>query len=553
MSILRKLPRTLRYIFIVFTFISFNTIGQVVYTPLYSDIYDFLDRQSLKQTISPDDEVKPYSRKYIASLLVEIEKEKDKLNSLELEELEFFQKEYAYELSRIKKDFTKAYKSSDERWYLFSYGDSLFSMKLSLIAGYGISTTGNNFGRTRWIGGSVFGTYSNWFGASFDLRDRGEFGDNVDIEKNYTLQSGAYFKSAPDGIEYSDVKGSMMFDWGWGNAGIIKDYFTWGHGRFGQLIFSDKSPSFPHIRLNLKPVKWLRFYYFHGWLNSRVIDSSKINIEYPESIEPREKKAFINKYVAANLLTVTPSEWLNISIGNAFVYSGDLRPEMFIPFLFYKFLDHNTGRGSVNDGNGTIYFDVSVNYLKDFQFYSTLFLDVTEIRNVLEQDFSNTWYGYTIGGKKVDLFLENLDITLEYTRINPWVYEHKYQTTTYKHLDYDMGYWAGQNSENIKIQLNYRLLRGLKFIFSFEQRKKGGLEDIYFAYGGVDEIDLPFLYPPLRKDKIISSVIRFEYMHDLIIEGTYTYSDISDDDVGRTQSFLMGKKHAASLILYYGM
>jgi len=535
--------------------INISLFAQTVYTPLWNDVYDFLDRQSLKQNIKLDDEVKPYSRKYIASLLLELNSKKENLNRVEQKELEFYKQEYAFELRdpSPRPAARDGLRMTEERWYLFSYSDSLFSLKLSPIAGYGISTIGSNSGHQRWIGVSTFGTYSDWFGASFDIRDKGEFGDNVDKDKQFTPQTGAWTKSAKNGIEYSDVKGSITYDWGWGNVGLIKDYFTWGHGRFGQLIFSEKPPSYPHIRLNLKPVKWLRFYYFHGWLNSQVIDSSRTIIENPGTISAIEKETYINKYVAANLLTVTPVDWLDVSIGNSFVYSGDLRAEMFIPFMFFKFLDHNTGQGSVNDGNGTLYFDLSVKYPETFQFYSSLFVDVTEIRNVLEEDFSNTWVGYTFGAKKVDLFLSNLDFIIEYTRINPWVYEHKYQTTNYKHINFVLGHWLGQNSDQIRVQLNYRLLRGLRFKFYVERLRRGGMEEIYYAYGGKDEKDLNFLYAPLREDKVFGFSFRFEYIHDLVLEGDYKYSSISDEDELRTPAFLPGKKHSFGLTLYYGM
>ena len=53
--------------------LSNNILCQVVYTPLSSEVYEFLDRMSIKQIILLDDEVKPYSREYIAGLLKEID------------------------------------------------------------------------------------------------------------------------------------------------------------------------------------------------------------------------------------------------------------------------------------------------------------------------------------------------------------------------------------------------------------------------------------------------------------------------------------------------
>ena len=165
-----------------------------------------------------------------------------------------------------------------------------------------------------------------------------------------------------------------------------------------------------------------------------------------------------------------------------------------------------------------MYFDVSVKYPENFQFYSTAFIDVTEVRNILSNDFENTWVGFTVGGKSVNALIDNLDITVEYTRLNPWVYEHKDEVTTYKHIKYYLGHWLGQNADQFRVQLNYQLLRGLKFKAFAELIRKGGLDEIYYAYKGMDEKDLPFLYSPVRNDKRFGIDVTYEYMHDLVLQ-----------------------------------
>ncbi|MFZ2322068.1 MAG: capsule assembly Wzi family protein [Ignavibacteriaceae bacterium] len=556
---------------------------QVIYVPLESGVYDFLERQNLKGLIDLNDEVKPFSRMYVAQKLNEIENEfknniksdiseGTKPNNVEIEELYFYSEEYFYELKNIKvkdvpgkdqdgiiinnvnsnQESTLINKNLEERWFLFNYNDSLFNLKLSPIAGYGISVSGKESGHTRWIGLSTFATYSNWFGADFNIRDKGEFGGNVDKEKSFTSVRGAWYKDASNGIEYSDVKGSITFNWSWGSVSLIKDYMQWGHGKFGQLILSDKAPSYPQIRLNLNPVPWLRFSYMHGWLNSLVPDSAAFYYSYPGTISQQLRESYINKYIAANLITVTPWNRIDISAGNAIVYSGEIRPEFFIPFMFYKFLDHNSGRGNVNDGNGMFYLDVSVKYPKNFKFYSTVFVDVTEIRNILDGNYNNTWIGFTFGGKAIDLYLPNLDMTLEYTRINPWVYEHKDEVTTYKHIDYPLGHWLGQNSDQIRLQLNYQLLRGLKFMIFAERIRKGGLDEIYFAYNDIKENGRSFLYGQLRKEYRTGLEVNYEYQHDLNLKIKYTYSDITDEDISRLNSFDT-LKNSFSLSIYYNL
>lgn len=538
------IPKTKLILFSAIIFMTSTAVifGQVVYTPLENNVYNFLERLSIKKIISINDEAKPFSRKYIADKLLLLDKNRQTLNDLEEKELDWLMAEYGNELNLSEED---------KRWFLFNYSDSLFSFSFSPVAGYGISSTGSSTGHTRWWGASAYASYKDWFGANISLRDKGEYGVNVDESKYFSPYRGAWYKDAPNGIEYSDVIGSISFNWNWGSVSVIKDYFQWGHGKSGQLILSGKAPSYPRINFTINPVEWLRFNYIHGWLNSLVLDSSGFYYSYPLSEFPRLRQSYFNKYIAANFLTISPADWLDVSLGNSIVYSGDLRPEFFIPFMFFKFLDHNTGRGDIEDGNGQIYFDFSVKYPESYHFYSTVFIDVTEIRNILKGDFYNTWFGLTLGAEKVDLFIPNLDASFEFTHISPWVYEHKDETTTYKHLNYYLGHWLGQNADQMRFQFTYNILRGLKVNTFIERVRKGGLLNVYYAYE--QPLDVDFLYSPLRKDMNYGIKVSYEYLHDLVLELKFNHSSVSDEEIGRTTEFLIGEKNNLSLEIYYGL
>jgi len=521
--------------------------AQIVYTPSEHFVYEFLERISLKRIIEYHNEVKPISRVQIAELLNQVRQKKEELNSIELKELDWLFEEYAYEL---KTNFP-GLEVIHERWFLYSYSDSVFTLKVSPLGGYGISGSGSDLGHTRWWGADIYATYSDVFGMSFNARDRGEFGDNADKQKAFTPVTGRSFINVSNGIEYSDVRGNITLNWQWGHISLIKDYLEWGHGKFGQVILSKKAPSFPFIRLDLYPAEWLRFYYIHGWLNSLVYDSSAFFYNNTESLRPYLRKEYVNKYIAANFLSISPFNWLDLSIGNSIIYSGKLRPEFFIPFMFFKYLDRDTGHGSVGDGNGQLFLDLSVNYPKTSKFYSTLFVDVAEIRNIIKNDFHNTWFGFTLGMKKIDLAADNLDLTIEYTRINPWVYEHKDETTTYKHVNYYLGHWIGQNADQLRMQFDYRPIRGLKLKAYTEFIRKGRLNDIYFAYN--DKHKESFLSHPVRKEIRFSFEASYEIIHDLFADGYYSYSDVKDEDLTRTPEFLLGKKHSFGVTVHYGL
>ena len=405
----------------------------------------------------------------------------------------------------------------------------------------------------------MFTTYSNWFGGSFSFKDIGEFGDNLDKEKNFSPQAGFTYIPEPNGIESTDIRGSISFNWSWGHISLVKDKLEWGNGNFGQLILSEKAPPFAFIRLDLHPTSWLRFYYIHGWLNSLVYDSSSFSYNHTESVQPYLRKEIVDKFIAANLLSITIFPWLDLSLGNSIVYSGKLAPEFFIPFLFIKRFDSKPKQVNSEDGNKQLYLDVAVRYPKSYLFYSTLFADDIEIRKLLKNDTWGTDIGFTIGGKKIDFFLPNFDITLEYTRINPWVYEHQDETTTYKHFNYYLGDWLGQNADQFRVQFDYVPLRGLKLKVYTEFIRKGKLYDIYYRYpigvipGYPTKIPISFLSPPERKEKRFSLEASYEILHDFFADAYYTYSDVTDEDLTRTPLFLLGKKNSFGLTVHYGL
>ena len=549
---MRILYKTILFSSFIILTISIAIFAQIVYTPPGSYVYDFLERLSLKNIIEYHDEVKPVSRKKIGELLEQALLRKEELNLSELKELDWLSEEYAYEIKKARPAPREpGLDTLKERWYLYNYSDSLFSLKISPLAGYGISAVGNNSGHTRWAGVNLFMTHSNWFGGSFYLKDHGEFGDDVDKERNFSPLPGAAYKPAPDGMEISDIRGGMTFNWNWGAISLMKDNVIWGHGKFGQLILSEKAPPFAFIRLDLNFTGWLRFHYIHGWLNSLVYDSSSFSYNHLESIHPFLRMDYINKYIAANFLSISVTPKIDLSVGNSIIYSGKLRPEFFIPFLFFKSYDNRGVDYNVEDGNKQLYFDAAVRLPKTFTFYGTLFIDCIEIRKLLKHDRRGTDFGFTLGGKKIDFFVPMLDMIVEYTKVNPWVYEHKDETTTYKHLNYYLGDWLGQNADQFRVQFDYRPLRGLQLTAYTEYIRKGRLLDIYYNY--YDQIAEPFLQSPVRRESRFSFEASYEFIHDLFVDGYYTYSNVTDQDPKRTPAFMLGKKSSFGITVQYGL
>ena len=185
-------------------------------------------------------------------------------------------------------------KDDGGRFRVFSYEDNLFKINADPILGYQIGTRDSKILNHYWSGIFFYGYLSDFIGFSFDYRDNHEWGKSLDSTKNFTPETGIVpTKKLHNTLDYSEIHTTISVDWKWGELTAGKDFLEWGYGESGKLVLSDKAPSFPFIRLDIHPVPWLRFNYFHGWLTSKVIDSSNIY----STLSRRTKPAYLSQQI----------------------------------------------------------------------------------------------------------------------------------------------------------------------------------------------------------------------------------------------------------------
>ena len=80
----------------------FEVFGQDIPEHIsYTRIYDYLDEMAGEKLIELNSAVKPYSRQFIATSLLEIKVKSDQLNKRQLDELHFFLNEFALEQHQL--------------------------------------------------------------------------------------------------------------------------------------------------------------------------------------------------------------------------------------------------------------------------------------------------------------------------------------------------------------------------------------------------------------------------------------------------------------------
>ncbi|HED38042.1 MAG TPA: hypothetical protein ENI76_07345 [Ignavibacteria bacterium] len=557
--------------------------AQTVYEPLYKDVYKYLDRMAQKGVIELNDQIKPLTRIYIAEKLLEIGKRAREIRNREIteverDELNFYLKDFGEEISMVnaknkpgsvkavpgERQKIKSFNSLSDlrrirysklfgkdrfgRWHLFSYSSKLFKINLSPILGYQIGSNDNAYQTHRWNGAYLYGYLSDNIGFSFDFRDNAETGVNIDRTKSFTPVTGITIaKANKDKIEYSEIHTTLSTNWSWGEITVGKDFLQWGQAKSGQLVLSQKAPSFPFIRLDIRPTSWLRFNYIHGWLNSDVIDSNAI---YATKRLGQNRTIFRDKYLASHTLTITPSKGLDISLGESIVYSDRLEVSYLMPLMFFRLADHYLSRANNNAGDNSQFFlgVSSRNFIKNTHLYGTLFIDEIVTEGLFDPKKQRNQFGFTLGGSVVDLPIENLTLTTEFTKIFPFVYSHYIPTQTYESSSYRLGHWMGNNADLIYGAINYRFMRGLQATIWGQYIRKGGAGTVDQQYTLPSQ---PFLFGLRTNYTYFGFEAKYEITYDLFARAKFLYSKVSKEQTNGT--FIDNSKNEFRFALYYGL
>jgi hypothetical protein len=528
--------------------------AQGVFEPVNSDIYNFLESLSIKGIITFDYEIKPLSRIEIAGKLLDAEKKTEQMTEMEKELLGFYIIDFKHEIKLVHNDFSTEVNpeffitDKDRRVRFFEYAgkdfsffaDPMLSLSEESIAGKNLFVRRNGF--------TFYGyALSNW-AYSLNFYDNEETGSNLDITKELTPVRGtSVTKVKENAFEYDVVNASVGYYWSDGSISLGKEYFNIGSGRNGNIILNDQAPSFPFIRLDYKPVEWLRFFYFHGFLVSNVPDSSTFRYN---SVEDRTSISDVPKFMAFHTLSFYPADNFSFTLGESIVYSDQLQPIYLIPVMFFRVADHYLSRDNESaSGNAQLFADASYsNKSIQTKFYGSLFIDELSLNSIFEGGNLSA-LGYTLGIESADLLFKNSSMGVEYTRVNPFVYMNSVDAQTYTNDSYIMGHWIGSNGDIISFTYKQYLMRSLKLSLNTWYFRKGKKElpDEQYTTPYPE-----FLYGEKRYEYGIDVRLKFQPWHPVIAEVYYSYMHITDQLEGRTLDYKLQNNHYFGLTISYG-
>ena len=464
-------------------------------------LYDFLDELLADGVLVHQTAVRPYSRKQVATMLLEAQDADSLLNIRQKRDLAFYLNEYALERDTMVSNYVQYTDHSTYNVSLadpqFSYRskDSMFKMRLRPILGGNLLMSKKGVIFHRWYGAELQMDIAKHLSIWGSLRDNSWSGDW--LSKTYfptdndrrlgarihygasQLQpalmpiAGVQYKEANYGGDFSDSKGGIsLYAW-WGSISVQRENIRWGDAYHASNILSGRAPAAPMISLQLTPCKWFQFDYFHAWLVSNVVDSTYYYVEETTNGAVRNYRP-MNKFMAANMFTFTPIKQLSISFGNSIIYAErSIQAAYFIPIAFYKSLDHLLTKGlRTQNQNSQAFASLSVRPVEHLHLYGSMFVDEIKFSRFKPSNKENNPLSYLVGFNWSGWPVKGLSLKAEFVRSYIASYIHSIEVLDYTTNSFDMGHYLGDNAQSIYAELAYRPIRGMLIKASYTNDTK---------------------------------------------------------------------------------
>ena len=523
--------------FLVLNFVAQQMNAQTIWENKNAASYAYLSRMAQKGLVQINDIIQPIERTKIAIALNQLYQQKEKLSLIELKELQFYLQEYNQDIatdSLIKNEIGFFVKDAYQRPRMFFMHTKDFSMNLdpnvsvNRLGGSGIGITQLSNGLNLW------GKLGKKWSYQLLYRDVTESGD---VQKYYTVNKLDFRRQDPTTgiilvglnnakrINHSDVRATINYNFKNGSISFGKDQIVWGYGENGRIVLSDRAPSFPLVRLDYSPLKWMRFNYFHGWLNSEIVDSTKTYPTYNGGVSGDIRIINRQKFIASHTIQFNLKKGLDLAIGESIIYSDQIDPGFLIPINLFKIYDNNKSNYLINAGsNGQYFLQLSSrNQIKNTHLYGALFIDEIRLASVFNQAKSRNQLGYTIGASVTDYFKPYLTLGAEYTRVNPFVYNNLIPAQTYTQYNYPLGDWMGSNFHRKMIFAKYNYLPKLTFYARVQFMNKGGEGSVYDQYNAEPQPKFLSDYQQTRNDFFFQA--SYEWINNLYIKTSFEYID----------------------------
>jgi len=476
--------------------------------------YEYLERMKVKGVVSGFlNQTRPLPRKEIATALGQVlalaEAGDPRISSVERSQLEWLQLEFTEELSEQEQAKT----GRDRHMVHFQDKDR------GLILDLGSRVRGNL--------GDVDGATQRIMDFRAILRARGYLGEVVSysalVAKGQVRSNLSRVQKEDIGLTgYFESNGSYgYYDWShahislnfpWIELQLARQPVEWGPGIRGNLTLSSYPPAYDYFLIRAR-VKQIIFTHLHGFLLPTTA-----TLYYNSNGFLRRQ--YVDKFLAAHRVEIGLLKNLHVGLTETIVYGErNLDISYLNPLVFFWSAQHS----SHDRDNETLSFDIWVQPARNVGLYAALFIDELHLKGLFANDARNK-VGYQGGIQLVDpLGLSDTDVRLEYARITPCVYTHKYPVNSYQHDGESLGHWLEQNGDDLFVSLGHRFSRHLGLRTHFSRTRHGEPGEMPYCHG--EPARYSFLQGTVDRTLTLSLGIDYEPIKDVCASLQYQRSD----------------------------
>ncbi len=440
---------------------------RTVNVPLEHPLYAFVERFEARGVLGHQvGGIRPFSRQHMADLLKLVRKAVDggwAISETEHALLERFEGEWAHELGRVPPQGSRARLRAGLAPFIYSadegtlMADLLIRQQTDRLDGRGRTDAEQIVRNT--VGGTLRGHVGPYMGFRMSFAQTREQGTRDYTWRHQVFQRRLEVPQLKGSLtDYHEAMAYVTFALPYVSVEFGKDEAMWGPGRYDNLGLSHNAPSFTMLRLssNLGAFRLVSIAgalrpcpdradspLCHGMadpVSSYVVNGQSRILERP-------------KYLAAHRLEVAVASWLDVGFHEVVVY-GDrgIEPTYLNPLMFYWAAQSHLG----DKDNVMMGLDFDIHPGGNRRYYLSYVIDDLKKAAIFSDDFTNK-FSLQAGMFWVDPpLLRDGDLFVEYVRIEPWIYTHKFPINTFRHFDAPLGHAMEPNSDRLALAVEKR-------------------------------------------------------------------------------------------------
>jgi Capsule assembly protein Wzi len=237
---------------------------------------------------------------------------------------------------------------------------------------------------------------------------------------------------------------------------------NFGFGYIDRLFLSNNTAPFDFGKLDIN-YKAISYSFLYGSLQG---DSIGIYPVY-------SARELSSKNIASHYLTITFSDLFKVGLWESVIITGQPFSFTYLnPVNFLTSADLSIGTEQTAGNNSLLGFDMEIVPVKNFSFQSSLLIDDLNFGTLGSNDSLNeNKFGWQLGTLWTNKL--NMNLAIEFTHLDPFVYSHRNNKSTYTNYSLSLGHALPPNSDEIAVQLSYNITNRLKIDLLYQYQRSG--------------------------------------------------------------------------------